>query len=385
MPSSETLEVVPCFDDVQQLRAGFNAKKEFAPIDLYPRDGTHKLSNTESQMAYLARVEQDELALFNTGMSAVKTAIEVALDQTANDQTPVLAHSRQLYSQTTNFINRYLQRRGVKLVTFDSSCPASVGRTINNYQPNVVVAETIGNSPDVPVLDSQSLRENISQYSPKSITILDNTLPLATALPIGEQLSENEQIIVVESGTKAYTFNTELSGLVYSKNDLLLHAIRQYRRTTGTMPGLASLDSIQSLLPETREAFDERNRRIFATTGAIALSLYQAEQQGADFIVSHPSLATHNNQAYYLDSYKDGAAPLLYLQCTGQADQFSLAQRLMDSPNVREQADLGQSFGFDRTRILPDEYCPVVRISGGAYTDHEQLGKALIEAALSNN
>lgn len=383
MSNVETIEAVPCFGDVTELRAGLEAKQEFAPVDLYPRDGTFQLSDTETKMAHLARADYDKLVLFNSGMSAVKAAVEVALDQTTNGETPVLAHSRQLYSQSATFLNNYLQRRGVKLVSFDSGCPRSTGQIIEKYQPNVILTETVGNGPDVPVLDAGSFRSTVAQHSPDSIAILDNTLPLSTALPLGEQLTDDERVLVVESGTKAYTFNTELSGLIYGKNSQLLRAVRQYRRTTGIMPGLASLDRIQTLLPETREAFDERNRRLFAVTGALALSMFEAEQAGADFIVSHPVLPTHENQKLVSKNFPDGATPLLYLQCTGESDQFSLAQRLRDNPIVRKHADLGQSFGFDRTRILPDEYCPTVRISGGAYTDTDELGPALRDAALN--
>ena len=34
--------------------------------------------------------------------------------------------------------------------------------------------------------------------------------------------------------------------------------------------------------------------------------------------------------------------------------------------------DLGQSFGFDRTRLWPDDDSPVLRVSGGVYAQKEQ-------------
>jgi cystathionine beta-lyase/cystathionine gamma-synthase len=378
-------ETVPCFDTIEALQQGLDAKANFEAVNLYPRDGTAKLSQAESQAAHLARVEHNELLLFNSGMSAVKVAVEVALDEARSDEAPVLAHSRQLYSQTGNFLNSYIARRGVKLVSFDAGCPESTSHIIEKHRPNVILTETVGNAPDVPLLDVDGFRHTVSESAADPVVILDNTLPLSTALPLGEMLDEEENVLVVESGTKAYTFNTELSGLIYSKNNQLLQAVRQYRRTTGTMPGLGSLDRIHALLPETREAFDTRNHRLFAKTGALALSLYEAEQQGADFIVSHPSLQSHANSEYSDGQYQLGSSPVLFLQCTGGADQFTLAQRLWEDQAVRQHAELGQSFGFDRTRILPDEFAPTVRISGGAFTNTDELGPALSRAALNNS
>jgi hypothetical protein len=56
---------------------------------------------------------------------------------------------------------------------------------------------------------------------------------------------------------------------------------------------------------------------------------------------------------------------------------------LWDHPIIREYARLGQSFGFDETRIVIDENVNAIRIAGGATTDTEALGAALGEAIVS--
>lgn len=377
-----TKEVVPCFSSIDELQAGLAAKAAYASIDLYPRDGSERLALAEAQAGHLARVEDHEIALFNSGMSAVVAAVDVALEQ-SETHTPVLACAEQLYSQTGAYIGQRLTRRGVKVVRFDSSWPIHVQRVLEQHQPDVILSETVGNGPGVPVLDTEALLDQAKSLGSKPVVVLDNTLPLSTGLPLGNMLPKDDNVLVAESGTKSYTFNSELSGLVYSKNQSLLDKVREYRRMTGSMPGIKSVEGILSLLPDSREAFDDRNKRIYKNTGALALALFEAQANGGDFIVSHPSLPSHDNYDYAAQNYPDGASPVLFLQCTGCADQFELAGRIWQNESVQTHAKLGQSFGFDHARILPDERGRVVRIAGGAYTDTEALGQALAEASLN--
>ena len=70
---------------------------------------------------------------------------------------------------------------------------------------------------------------------------------------------------------------------------------------------------------------------------------------------------------------------------TLEEKHYQIANALWKNPVIPILCDLGQSFGFDRSRIWPDDNAPVVRISGGVYTDEEQtaLDKAFAEV-LSN-
>lgn len=380
------LEVsVPCFKSVEALQDGLAAKREFLPVDLYPRDGTIELCKLEARVAHLARSKAAELVLFNTGMSAVQAAIEVILDREgllARGRAPVLAYSRQPYSQTAKFLAKRMKQRGIKVVGFDCGSAGSIKQVISDHQPDIVFAETVGNGPDVPVLDTESLRAIVAKQLPASTLILDNTLPLSTALPLAETFRQGERLLVIESGTKSYTLNSEIMGLIYSAHPGLLKDLRTYRRETGTMPGLGSLDRIGSILPKTKRAFDERNRRLYQNTQDTALAVYEPEAKGTDWAVAHPALPTHRNHQFVKEHYPHGVTPLFFIQCTGTADQFELARRLWKHPGVRKHADLGQSFGFDRARILPREDAPAVRIAGGAHTNAAELGKAIKEALL---
>jgi cystathionine beta-lyase/cystathionine gamma-synthase len=364
---------VPSFPDVQTLRKGLALKGALGAPDLYPRDGFSELFDTERRLARLARVHPDGMLLFTTGMAAVGAALTAAISM-ATRETPLVACPPSMYSQIVSMLQ---QLHGCKLLYFKPGSRESV-ESVLYKQPDVLIVETVGNEPAVPVLDIEHLLK--AARGTQTVLLLDNTLPLPTVAPLGETLPPEDLAVVIESGTKSYTLNQELAGLVYGPNLELVDRIRRYRRMAGTMPGVGSVGRIAELLPDI-ETFDTRNRAVFRTTAVLARYLYEAQQAGADFRVFHPALPTHANHELAMSLYPDGGSPLLYLRCD---DQFELAEQLWRHPVVREHSDLGQSFAFDRARVLPDYAFPAVRISGGAETDAEALGAALKEAALSS-
>lgn len=367
---------VPCFESPDQLRAGLLARAAFCAIDLYPRDGSEILAKTEASVAEIAGVKSSDIVLFNSGMSATTAAVEVALATSENNQ-PVLACAEQMYGQTCSFVENWLAKRGVRVVRFDSGSTDHISSVLEKHQPDVFVSETIGNGPDLPVLDVDNLLKTSRKQEKRSVLVLDNTLPLSTALPLYDRLTPSDNVMVVESGTKSYSFNTELSGIAYAKSPGLLQKLKGYRRMTGSMPGLSSLKNIANLLPSSKEFFDERNRRIYQNTGRLAVALSDITHAASDILVSHPSLPTHDNYEFAKETKLDHASPVLFLQCTGNTSQFELTRTLWQSEGVRKHAKLGQSFGFDHARIFPDETAPAVRVAPGAYSDIENLAREL--------
>jgi cystathionine beta-lyase/cystathionine gamma-synthase len=367
---------VPCFESPDQLRAGLLARAAFDAIDLYPRDGSERLAKTEAAVAEIAGVESNSVVLFNSGMSAITTAVEVALAASENPK-PVLACAEQMYGQTCGYVEGWLVKRGVRVVRFDSGSTDHINSVLEKHQPDVFVSETIGNGPDMPVIDIDNLLKTTRDQEKPPVLVLDNTLPLSTALPLSDRLTPKDKTIVVESGTKSYSFNTELSGIAYTKNSDLVHKLKGHRRMTGSMPGLSSLKNIANLLPSSKEFFDERNRRIYQNTGRLAVALSDITHAASDILVSHPSLPTHDNYEFAKETKLDHASPVLFLQCTGNTSQFELTRTLWQSEGVRKHAKLGQSFGFDHARIFPDETAPAVRVAPGAYSDIENLAREL--------
>jgi O-succinylhomoserine sulfhydrylase len=363
---------VPTFADIDSLRHGLALKGALGAPDLYPRDGFAELVRTEERIASLARTRPGQLLLFTTGMAAVGAAVEAAV-ALAERETPLIACPPSMYSQIVALLQ---QLHGTKLLYFKPGSRESV-ESVLDKQPDVLIAETVGNEPGVPVIDVEHLLR--SAAGSPTVLLLDNTLPLPTACPLAEILSPQDRALAIESGTKSYALNQELCGFVYGPNEELLDVVRRRRPTNGTMPGVGSVELIGSLLPAGREIFDARNRAVFRSTARLAHYLHEAEQRGADFRVFHPALPGHPNHELAMARLTDGGSPVLYLLCE---DQFALAEQLWADPAVREHADLGQSFAFDRTRILPDYAFPAVRVSGGAHTDADALGAALRAAAL---
>lgn len=374
--------VVPDFDSVAAMREGLEAKANFDHVDLYPRDGSRLLGEVEARLADLAGVENGQALAYTSGMSAVTDAIDVALHN-SDTSTPTIACAAETYTQTKRYIENFLRGRRANIVYFDSGDRDEVARVLTDRQPDVVVAETVSNYVNVPVLDTDFLLELVRSREHGPTVVLDNTLPLSTAQPLGEKLDVEDRIIVVESGTKSYSFNTELLGLGYTGNPQLLDYLRKYRRTRGSLPSMQSLDYIGGILPTNREAFDERNLRLFANTGDIALRLAADLGDNSDILVSHPGLASHANNRFYSERYPDQATPVFYIQSLSR-NQFEIAEQLWGSAAVREQAKLGQSFGFDHVRLVADENICAVRISGGADTNGKEFGSACANALRTN-
>ncbi|MGI9027954.1 MAG: PLP-dependent transferase [Candidatus Saccharimonadales bacterium] len=383
---SETLTMsrgVPSFETTTELREAMNAKANFVNRDLYPRDGSRTLGEIEAKLANLVGVSEHEVLAYGSGMSATTGAIDIGL-HLSDKNKPFIACAQESYSQSKRYVEHFLNGPRNKVTYIDSGDPAHVERLLRRDDIDVLVSETISNYVNMPVLNVQHLLDVTRQLKKPPVVILDNTLPLSTGLPIGEMLEPDDRIIVVESGTKSYSFNQDTLGVSYTKNEELLHWLRRYRRTRGDLPGSQSQELIADLLPDSRESFDARNKRLFKTTGKIALTLATRGQEVDDdrFYVAHPAIPTHENAELYNVQHPDGGAPVLYITATpsSQLDQHDVIERLWSSPDVREQARLGQSFGFDDARIIYDEYQPVVRVAGGANSNGNELGAALANA-----
>ncbi len=373
---------VPCFESVEDCQKSLQARHTFEPVDLYHRDSSSELYELEDRIARFTRSNAAETVVYASGMTAVTSAITTGLAHAEQEERPTIACAQQTYGQTKRYVNCHLaQDQGARVVWFDSGNAEDTQRVIETHQPNIIISETIGNGPEMPILDIPNLLRNIRALKNRPVTILDNTLPLSTELPVHEYVSEEDNVIVAESGTKSYAFNREMLGIAYSKNLELITHMRQQRRALGTAPGIYSQAAISTFLPENIEAFDARNQKIYENNATLAEILHAVPDE-TGFSVSHPSLPTHDNYKLAAERGLAVASPMLFLICTADGiDQFQLSRKLYASEAVREQVDISQSFSFDRTKLLPDEHNPSIRISCGYETDVQRLGKALIEAS----
>lgn len=358
---------VPTFESVERLRQCVAGEE---PCDLYPRDGTERLSQLEGRFAELVGVRDDQLVLCASGMAAVTGTVDSLLTRDS-----VLAFPHSAYSRTLGYAE-WLRKAGIKVVQLDSGDPQDVERVVTAHRPTVILSETVGNGPDTPVLDIGELYDACDRADLQPTFVLDNTLPLSTGLDTQTLLGDDRKTIFVESATKAYAFNKELAGLVYSADQALLEGVRRQRQTDGFGPNVAGVEALHSLIPSTAE-FDERNARVFKNSRSLAYAAFKAQGDGTVFTTSHPDLPDHPGLLLSRGTLLDGSSPVFYLNCGLDVDQYWLADQLWQSEEVRHHADLGQSFGFDRVRILPNATYPTVRISAGATTDVDAFGCAL--------
>lgn len=379
---SETLlePAIPCYDSVGEQREAGN-RKLTGESPTYLRYGTPIHTEVEERLAELAGARPSETLIFNTGMSAVRAAIESGLSQVEPGQQAKIAFSRQLYTGTRRWLHEEAQSRGFAYKEFDASDYRHIERVVNKFNPDIILSETVGNYVDAPVLDYKSLLDIGREQHKQPLIVLDNTLPLSTVCDVYSATGEQDRACIVESGTKAYAFNNETLGLAYSKNPSVVQSLRA-KRNDGNLPGIGSTRYIAELLP-TKQEFDERNLVIFENTGRIALKLHEASLAADQkFIVDHPSLPTHENYAQPHVPNNGNVTPVIFVTpCVANGSgTLDFAKKIGDNPTVREHIQISDSFGFDQTAFYSADQGSYVRIAPGARTDTEALGDALYNA-----
>lgn len=360
---------VPAFADITAVRKAQQAKRNQLEADLYPRDGSRELFQLEKDMAGKLGVKPGHLLLYNTGMSAVVDALE-ASRPTAGTR---ILRGQQHYSQAGNYIADELRSRGATVVETDPGSIADIDKALQRKRPDIVFFETVTNGSEMAVLDlEQFLRLPVLQEIDPLI-ILDNTLP-SSEVPLGQILAVTDRrVIGVESATKYFGLNNEMGGIAYTfDNDLLLR-LRKRRQRTGSLLSASAAETIRECMPRTAQDYQARNRAIFEHTLRLAIACFKSEGDQEVFRVVHPNLPDHPNSVYVNSHAPYGISPVFFIQPASLEERhYEIAQALWQDPVISRLCDLGQSFGFDRVRIWPDDNTPVVRISGGRYSEGQR-------------
>lgn len=375
---------VASFESLADMRDAYAAKRAFIKDpararDLYYRDGTIALAELEVRLAQLAGVDPEILMAYNTGMTVITDSLEVAL-HVANTDKPVLACASKTYNQTTNYVETFIKDRRAHVHYFDSGDPDSVAEVMEKLQPDVIVFETIGNSEDASVVDIEHFLGHTRAARKRPILVVDHTLPLESGLDLSSMLTAEDRALIGVSGTKAHILNGDLLGIGYTRDEELFDFSRRLRRARGTLLSPSHTEMIDRLLPDTPEEFHERNRRIFKNAGDVAMQLAAIAPEDSHISVNHPAIASHRNHDVYTRLYPDGGAPAVFI-VSSEIDQYAITDRLWDNAAVHAEATrLGQSFGFDYTRIMADQDLTGVRLAIGAETNPEAFAEACAEA-----
>lgn len=375
---------VPSFPDIATVILAQAAKKQqTGGVDLYPRDGTQELSQLEARLAEIFRIKPGNLILYNTGMSAVVDALEVSRPSAG---TRIL-RGYQHYSQAGNYISDELRSRNVLVFETDLGSVEAINRALEIRKPEIVFFETVTNGSEMATLDLGEFLRLPSLHKLDPLIILDNTLPSTTGVLMDTVMAGSDRrIIVVESGTKYIGLNTEMCGMVYTYDEDLLLSLKKRRQRIGSLLSASAVVTIRDYMPKTAEDYHFRNRAIFRHTLRLAKTCFISTSGSDKFFIVHPNLPNHPNSRYANSSSPDGASPVFFIQPTdlGDDSHYQIAEQLWGNPVISSLCDLGQSFGFDRTRIWPDDNVPAVRISGGLYSEEEQtqLDKAFYKILL---
>ncbi|MBI2074586.1 MAG: PLP-dependent transferase [Candidatus Levybacteria bacterium] len=362
---------VPPFSSIEAARCALEAKRTGKPENLYFRDGTLALARLEAHVGTLMGVEGKDVVLYNTGMSAVVDALEIA----GPSRDTVTLYPEQFYSQIGRYVENVLRdQRGARVAMVDTGSPTSVSSAIRRMNPDIVFFETVTNGQDMPVLDTEELFAEVAALEKKPLIILDNTLATPTGLPLAKRIKDLPfPVIVVESGTKFYALNQDIFGIATTNNQDILAKLRGRRQMIGSLTPPSTVRTVEQVILPTKEEFDRRNKVIFRNTLALAKACAEVGEETGKFAVFHPNLPSHPNFKLAQRLFPDGASPVFYIQSMGfnDEDQYAMAQALWDNPTVRELCELGQSFGFPKTRIWFDPSYSAVRVSGGLETPEQ--------------
>jgi len=126
----------------------------------YDRYGYPALEKREKEVSELVGTD---VLLYNCGMAAIVEALE-SHHLTKGD---VLLYSPDVYEQSKKFIEDELVKRGVKCISMESGKPDKVNALIKKWNPKVIFAETVGNTPEMPVVDIDTLFSTVEKFNEK--------------------------------------------------------------------------------------------------------------------------------------------------------------------------------------------------------------------------
>ncbi len=375
--TGKNMKEIPKFYNVEDAVKALEDSDKFLPRDLYPRDSGWILHTTEERIGYI--IGNKNVILYNSGMSAIRDSLEIA---NPGFGTKIL-RGKEFYGQTLSYIDDNLVKRGVRVESVDSGDIGQVEKKLNEFTPDIAIFETITNGENTSVLDLEKLFSLPVLRQTNPYLILDNTLP-SSINNINSLLKNypDRRVVIVESGTKFYSMNKELSGIVYSNNEEILNSLKALRRRTGSMPGVSSIAEINNVLP-TKDEFDSRTKSIYKNTFRLAYALDYAAREIEDITISYPNLKSHKNSEYSNNIAPEGISPVLFANILNleKLDYIDLVKKFWNKPEIRKYCDLGQSFGLDRTRIWFKLDKPYIRISGGVENleDIKSLSYAFIK------
>lgn len=344
----------------------------YAEIPSYPRSGTKELHAFESGLERLLGLrEGQKLYAMNSGMSAVVGAIEL----TNPSRGDIVVHgvSRQEYGKTGVYFNEDLAARGVISEAVDAGNIREIDeklQTLKGKPVKAVFFETVGNGPEMPVLDVERFLELESLREAKpEVIVIDNTLPQNTSIDVAALIAKYPDlpIIGVESMTKFYFNNEGLGGFAIVGDPTLAEKLYQKRTRFGWTPDPAVVEKFAGLADLDPKEFAEDIALTMRNTQALAQAAASLPDHGKHFVVGYPGINSN------LSSNNTAISPVFFISPTEQSglsgeELFSRLYRSRGFAGV----DITESFGFGSMTISLNK--GVIRVAGGL-DDAEKVKK----------
>ena len=365
---------------------------------LYPRDGVVPVSYIEGQVSNVTIRGRQKNIIWSSGEAALREFVNFAAVHMVDNGTrkggdPIIAYGMELYGQSRRYFANE-KKKGVNVISFDSGREESVIEAIDKGA-DVLFTESVANTPGMPVFNLHSALRYMHGLDRPPLLGVDNTLALKTGVKITDLIRPDDPVIFVESGTKNLMNNSELLGITYSPNLVLMDELRKHKAHSGAVNSIGALASISAKLKLTLPGFHDRNLSVFNSTAKIAAGLEEAAAElgaDADFTTTFPTSPKHPNYHYakaITPVEADFISPVAFITANDLSENGApdLVRRIAEHPAIKEQIGegqihLGQSFGMPKARLLYDRNAPNVRFAGGFHlADEDALAAAIKEAA----
>ena len=380
LPTKVGGECVPSYPDFASLRradeAKMNGERTRTSTEIYPGDVPPEATTIERRISHMVGLDPRNIIVYDSGMGAIQNLLELEGPTTGT----VVLHGVDEYARTKKYIEKKLGRqRGVRTPFVYTASIEEIAEGIESHRPDIIFLETVGNGPNVPVIDLDGFFAIDALKEINPFIIFDNTLPTPTLIPPLELLREGFRVAVIESGIKAYSRNGEMIGVAFVEDEQMLAELIDDRITTRRSPFTSQGRRLSDYVRGRRDDFDEKNLRTMWNSLQLAQACYEAQGDGSAFTVSHPNVGDHPNREYADLHFPGGASPLFYIQVTGAKTRDEIAMTLQDDPNVNALIEKGHSFGTRYTRVFPDPIGNVIRVSAGLEEADriEELGRNL--------
>lgn len=321
-----------------------------------------------------------ESVVFNSGMAAIKTALEAIVAIYGAEAQEIL-YSSSLYHES-RFLLKGLYDTAWEIDFSDSSKLCDM---LKSLRPSVLVFETVSNASEILEPALRVLIEYLFKQDKHILVLVDNTCGTFLHPSLNDLvLACKHTVILVESLAKYYQYGMDLvtGGIITLLSGTKETA--QLLRTLRTHSGAHICDFATSALPApSRRLLTSRLRRVGRNAALLRTHLSNVEKETIISRVQYINVKEHG-------AFLGGCINLKLVDPTVEFARHFVSALLREAKARGVALVEGTSFGFDVTRVylvesLLPEHVPFLRISVGAEAPEEltEIAKLFADVARS--